>query len=236
MFCTILQLPQLAGDQKLLPVWLIIAFTSNQAPKLSQSVFHHKTASATVCDKVNCIQNIQKRFGFAYVFAHICKPIYANPNMQEICTHTHAIRTMQWYTITCKNVQNGYQLCKKYAQICILCKLDLRNMCITSLNVPKMCELTICTYMEESHMHKYAQICIFKICTNMNFRKICINVHYMHIYAWVSKRKDIIFYANWNMQKYHWIWSNVHYQICKKYAQICKLDICNICEQYTQIC
>ena len=110
----------------------------------------------------------------------MCANTYANPNMQEICTHTHMQLEL------CNNIQLHARMYRmgiayernmhKYAYMQVRFTQYVHNK-------PECAKLTICTYMEESHMHKYAQICIFKICTNMHFRKICINAHYMHIYG-----------------------------------------------------
>ena len=62
-------------------------------------------------------------------------------------------------------------------------------MCITSLNMPKMCKLTICTYMQENHMHKYSQICIFNKKAQTCVFKMCIICTYMCYMIEHSRRK-----------------------------------------------
>ena len=65
-------------------------------------------------------------------------------------------------------------------------------MCITSLNMPKMCKLTICTYMQEKHMHKYAQICIFKKKHKHVFSKCALYAHICVIRLSIQEEKYAI--------------------------------------------
>ena len=68
---------------------------------------------------------------------------------------------------------------QEYAQISK--KRNMQYMCIISkisFKYAKLCKSKICTYMQNYHMHKYAQNMHKmqnQICINMHF-KICINM------------------------------------------------------------
>ena len=138
---------------------------------------------------LQCVPNriVCKTCGLVF---HMCLHTYADQNMHEICTHTHMqlelCNKIQLYARIYRTGTNYTRNMHKNAYYAS----QIYNMCITSLNMPKMCKLTICTYMQENHMHKYSQICIFKKKKAQTcVFKMCILCTYMCYMIEHSRRK-----------------------------------------------